>query len=172
MNLFKRKPKTDLVKWAIETAAMLSKQHHAEVVQAIDATASAIYMKLTASDQPRVITQTLAAYALSLAHGGTLEPFERENIIDLAHKVGVVVESKLQAYAITRTVLDEVLKERRAQVEIHGHTPDDDISNPARLHQEVLSRVEQMPTPHVRKSLIEAAAILIAEIERIDRLAK
>ena len=113
--------------------------------------------------------RTLAAYALNVAHGATLAPFELANLVGLAKVVGCVVEDRHRAYAGTRDVLARVFAERRKQVEVFGHTPEADLANPEKLRDEVLARVYQAPTEHAEHSLVEAAAIIVAELEAIAR---
>lgn len=124
-----------------------------------DATAKA--MEMTA--------KTLAAYALNAAHGAELAPFEMTNLIGLAKTVGCVVEDRHAQYALTRSILGRVFSERRKQVEVFGYKPEDDVANPERLREEVLNRVSGMPDEHAEQALVEAGAIIVAELEAIAR---
>ena len=111
------------------------------------------------------------AYAINMMYGAELEDFERDNLIEIAKELGVVVSKKAFAFEQDRKILLEVLKERKKQVEI-GYTPEKDQSNPLKLHQEIFLRVSETPSVHARQSYLEAAAILIAEIGVIDRQQK
>ena len=122
-------------------------------------------------EELRMIASTLGAYALNVAYGGILEPFELKNLLELAARVGCKVTDKHLSYTATRAVLNELLAERRDQVEKHGFTLQFDDENPEHAHQQVLDRAYQMPTAHARKDLVELAAIAVAEIERLDRAA-
>lgn len=115
------------------------------------------------------VARTLAAYALNLAHGADLQPFELEHLMALAKQVGCVVTDQHRAFGATRVVLGQVMSERRRQVELHGYTAEHDQANPMRMHDEVLTRVSGLPSPETRQDLVQAAAIIVAEIERIDR---
>lgn len=117
------------------------------------------------------LASSLAAYALNLAHGAILQPFELDHLIELAGIVGCKVTPKHLSYVATRVVLEELLVERRAQIEVHGYTLEYDDANPEHAHDQVLERANQFPSVHTRKDLVELAAIAVAEIERLDRLA-
>ena len=115
--------------------------------------------------------QTIAAYDLNVAHGARLAPVVYENLVELAKEFGCVVTDKQKQFAISRAIVGEVMEERRKQVERYGHTPAHDDANPARLHDEVLQRVQPQPHTTARHALVEAAAIIVAEIEHLDRTA-
>lgn len=121
--------------------------------------------------QIEYVASALAAYALNVAHGQTLAPFEIKHLIGLAKRAGCTVTPRHVEFTATRAVLAEILTERRNQVEKHGYTPEYDDANPMHAHDQVLQRAYQMPTAHARKDLVELAAIAVAEIERLDRVA-
>lgn len=126
---------------------------------------------LSAVDKLASTAVSLASYAMNLAHGATLEQFELEHVIVLAKWVGLDKTTFHERFGVSRRVLDEVMKERRAQIQIHGHTPEEDDAHPGKVRDAVLSRVTDMLVKEDRQRLVEAAAILVAEIERIDRYA-
>ncbi len=109
----------------------------------------------------------LAAYALNMMHGAVLADFERDNILALAKRLKVTVTPRQEKFLTTRKILDEIFLERLKQVDL-GFTPEQDAANPMRLHDEILSRVSQLPMSQSRTALVEAAAIIAAEIEMID----
>ncbi len=113
--------------------------------------------------------KTGITYALNLAFGEELADFERDNLFEIAKELGVKVSEKLHSFEEDRKILLEVLAERKKQVEVFGFTPEKDEVNPGRIHQEILLRVSESPSSHARKSYLEAAAILVAEIRCIDK---
>lgn len=115
--------------------------------------------------------RTIAAYALNAAHGARLARFEYDNLVALAKKFGCQVTDQHAAFAVSRAITGEIMAERRKQVELFGYTPERDDANPTRLHDEILSRVQSRPHATMRHALVEAAAILVAEIEHLDRTA-
>lgn len=119
----------------------------------------------------KTVAAALGAYALNLAYGATLQPFEVEHLVKLAKAVGCEITDKHLSFSATRKVLEELLKERRSQIEVHGYTLEYDDANPEHAHQQVLDRANQFPSSHTRKDLVELAAIAVAEIERLDRAA-
>lgn len=118
-----------------------------------------------------VIAKALGAYALNVVYGAILSPFELEHLIELAKVIGCTVTEKHLSYVATRVVLEELMKERREQIEVHGYTLAFDDANPAHAHEQVLERAYALPNAHTRKDLVELAAIAVAEIERLDRAA-
>lgn len=117
----------------------------------------------------RDVACALGAYALNAAYGAPIADFELSNIISLAAKVGCKVVEQQRAFGPTRIVLGEIMAERRRQVGL-GYTHSHDDKNPLKMHDEVMTRVAPLPTiPETRPKLIEAAAIIVAEIERLDR---
>lgn len=116
------------------------------------------------------LAKTLGAYALNAAFGSQLQDFEIENLKSLAKSAGCTVSEEIRSYSVTRGVIREIFEERKKQMELLSYTPEHDNANPERLHQEVINRVSQQATVHARADLVEAAALIVAEIERIDRL--
>ncbi len=129
------------------------------------------YAGLNGSDGGGVLlhaARTLAAYALNTAYGATLAPYERDNLIALARSVGCTVKPYQLANQVTRNVLNELLLERRKQIEL-GYTADYDDAHPMHARMETLDRLND--PNYTRAQLVEAGTIVVAEIERMDRCA-
>ncbi len=112
------------------------------------------------------LARTLAAYALNLAYGGRLEPFELEHLTALAKRAGCVVAPHHLASLTTRRVLNELMTERQKQI-VMGYTAEYDDAHPMHARMETLNRLND--PNYTRVQLIEAATIVVAEIERVDR---
>lgn len=114
-----------------------------------------------------ILAKTLAAYALNLAFGATLGPFELEHIERLAKQVGCTVVPRQRTHAAIRAVLEELFQERLHQFEL-GFTPEYDDNNPLHGRMEALHRLAD--PNHTYAQIVEAAAILVADLERRKRL--
>lgn len=110
--------------------------------------------------------RTLAAYALNAGFGATLQPFEIDNLTALAKTVGCTVSPRQRQHGAIRDVLEELLAERLHQFEI-GFTPDYDDANPLHGRMGALHRLND--PNHTYKDIVEAAAILVADLERRRR---
>lgn len=113
--------------------------------------------------------KVLGCYALNLAYGAVLEPWELTHLKKLAAAVKAKVFDRNQAFASTKRILGEVQKERRRQVELFGFTPEHDAQHRDQLREQILNRVYQAPNVvDQRQELIEAAAMIVAEVEMLD----
>ncbi len=117
---------------------------------------------------PTEVARTLAAYALNATYGATLEPFEIANLTTLAKTVGCTVAPYQLSNLATRRLLNELLAERRKQI-ASGYTAAYDDSHPLHGRMEALKRLND--PDYTRAYLVEAATIIVAEIERMDRTA-
>lgn len=115
---------------------------------------------------PYTLARTLAAYALNTAYGATLAPFELEHLTALAKAVGCTVTPHQLTTLSIRVVLDELLKERLNQIKL-GYTADYDDANPLHGRMEALHRLND--PNHTYAQIVEAAAILVADLERRKR---
>lgn len=112
------------------------------------------------------LAKALAAYALNLAYGARLEPFELAHLRQLAAVVGCrVTERQLQHLEI-RGVLEQLLQERQRQISL-GYNSAYDDAHPLHGRMEALHRLND--PNHTDKDIVEAAAILVADLERRRR---
>ena len=91
-------------------------------------------------------------------------------------RFSVPTDSTYVDTSATRTVLAELLDERRHQIDDHGWTPDhDDLHSESDFAWLIARRAVDMCHPDAadvtdcRRLFVEIAAIAVAAIERIDR---
>lgn len=59
-------------------------------------------------DQAIVYARTLGAYALNLLYGADLQPFERDNLVDIAARCGARISTDMQKRLEARQARDKM----------------------------------------------------------------
>lgn len=112
------------------------------------------------------LANAIAAYGLNLAYGSKLAPFELEHLTKLAAQVGCRVTPRQLQHSEISAVLEELLAERQRQIAL-GYNAAYDDAHPLHGRMEALHRLND--PNHTDKDIVEAAAILVADLERRRR---